>query len=266
MKTRVLSAIVMILIAFPLLIIGGEAFSVFMSLLAVLGLYELIHIRESVRKFPFLIKVFAYLLVIFLAMNNFDSIEFVCNLDYRVMSFVIFAFLASMIFIKDREKYNSSDALFLIGSVLFVGLSFNLMTITRNYDIKYVIYLLLITTMTDSFALFTGMFIGKNKLAPTISPKKTIEGFVGGALMGTFIATSFYVTVINQNCSLVLVIFITLFLSCIGQLGDLVFSSIKREYGMKDFSNLIPGHGGILDRFDSLIFAFLAFILVLGII
>ena len=120
--------------------------------------------------------------------------------------------------------------------------------------------------MTDSFALLTGMFIGKNKLAPTISPKKTIEGFVGGALMGTFIATSFYVTVINQNCSLVLVIFITLFLSCIGQLGDLVFSSIKREYGMKDFSNLIPGHGGILDRFDSLIFVFLAFILVLGII
>ena len=216
----------------------------------VLGLYELIHIRESVRKFPFLIKVYAYLLVIFLAMNNFDSIEFVCNLDYRVMSFVIFAFLASMIFIKDREKYNSSDALFLIGSVLFVGLSFNLITITRNYDI----------------ALFTGMFIGKNKLAPTISPNKTIEGFVGGALMGTFIATSFYVTVINQNCSLVLVIFITLFLSCIGQLGDLVFSSIKREYGMKDFSNLIPGHGGILDRFDSLIFVFLAFILVLGII
>ena len=129
MKTRVLSAIVMILIAFPLLIIGGEAFSVFMALLAVLGLYELIHIRESVRKFPFLIKVYAYLLVIFLAMNNFDSIEFVCNLDYRVMSFVIFAFVASMIFSKDREKYNFSDALFLIGSVLFVGLSFNLMII-----------------------------------------------------------------------------------------------------------------------------------------
>ncbi len=266
MKVRVLSAIVMILIAFPLLIKGGEVFAVFMALLAVLGLYELIHIRESVRKFPFLIKVFAYLLVIFLAMNNFNSIEFVCNIDYRVMSFVIFAFIASMVFVKDREKYDFSDALFLVGSVLFVGFSFNLMTITRNYDIKYIIYLLLITTMTDSFALFTGMFIGKNKLAPSISPKKTIEGFIGGAIMGTFIATSFYVTVISQSVPLVLVIFVTLFLSCVGQLGDLVFSFIKREYNQKDFSNLIPGHGGILDRFDSLIFVALAFILVIGII
>ena len=161
MKTRVLSAIVMILIAFPLLIIGGEEFSVFMALLAVLGLYELIHIRESVRKFPFLIKVFAYLLVIFLAMNNFDSIEFVCNLDYRVMSFVIFAFLASMIFIKDREKYNSSYALFLIGSVLFVGLSFNLMIITRNYDIKYVIYLLQNISYHTDFNFFYFNYIIK---------------------------------------------------------------------------------------------------------
>ena len=106
--------------------------------------------------------------------------------------------------------------------------------------------------MTDTFALFTGMFIGKNKLAPSISPKKTIEGFIGGALMGTFIATSFYVTVINQSMPL--------------QLGDLVFSFVKREYGKKDFSNLIPGHGGILDRFDSLIFVVLAFILVHSII
>lgn len=120
--------------------------------------------------------------------------------------------------------------------------------------------------MTDTFALFTGMFIGKNKLAPTISPKKTIEGFIGGALMGTFIATSFYVTVINQTKSLVLVILVTFLLSCVGQLGDLVFSFIKREYGKKDFSNLIPGHGGILDRFDSLIFVVLAFILVHSII
>ena len=120
--------------------------------------------------------------------------------------------------------------------------------------------------MTDSFALGFGKLIGKNKLASTVSPNKTIEGFIGGAVMGTFIATAYYMTVINPARSLVLIIFITCLLSCIGQIGDLVFSFIKRNYGKKDFSNLIPGHGGILDRFDSFIFIILAFILLVGII
>ena len=124
----------------------------------------------------------------------------------------------------------------------------------------------MITIFTDTFALFTGMMIGSKKLASGISPKKTIEGSIGGSLMGTFVATAFYMTVINPHASLVLIILVTLGLTVVGQLGDLVFSAIKRYYGEKDFSNLIPGHGGILDRLDSLIFVVLAFILIMGII
>ena len=156
--------------------------------------------------------------------------------------------------------------LFLVGSILFVGLSFNLLLVTRNISITYIIYLFLITTITDTFALFTGMLVGKHKLAPEISPKKTIEGAIGGSLMGTIVASAFYVTVINQSISLVLVIVLTMLLSVVGQIGDLAFSSIKRYYGKKDFSDLIPGHGGILDRFDSLVFVTMAFVVIFGII
>ena len=84
--------------------------------------------------------------------------------------------------------------------------------------------------------------------------------------MGTFVAVAFYQTVINPALSLVFIIFVTLGLTIVAQIGDLVFSSIKRYYGMKDFSDLIPGHGGILDRFDSMIFVVLAFTMLIGII
>ena len=175
-------------------------------------------------------------------------------------------FVVPMVFINDTKKYNLNDALFLVGSILFVGLSFNLLMVTRNISISYIIYLFLITIITDTFALFTGMLVGKHKLAPEISPKKTIEGAVGGSLMGTIVASAFYTTVINPATPLVIVILLTALLTVIGQIGDLAFSSIKRYYGVKDFSNLIPGHGGILDRFDSIVFVTMAFVILFGII
>ena len=266
MKKRIISAIIMVAVFVPLLLIGGITFAIFMTILALFGLYEIMNIRETKKPFPIAMKVIAYLMVIFFSMTNFKSIEFLYNVDYRVMTFIIFVFLVPMVYINDTKKYNINDALFLIGSILFIGMSFNLLIITRNYDITYIIYLFLITTITDTFAFFTGKIIGKHKLCPDISPKKTVEGVIGGTLMGTFAATAFYVTVINNCNSLILVIVITILLSLVGQIGDLVFSIIKRYYGRKDFSNLIPGHGGILDRFDSIIFVALTFILFLGII
>ena len=124
----------------------------------------------------------------------------------------------------------------------------------------YILYLLLITTITDTFALLTGMLVGNHKLTD-ISPKKTIEGSIGGTLMGTIVATAFYFTVINSSCSLVLLILVTCGLSVVGQIGDLFFSAIKRKHNIKDFSNLIPGHGGVLDRLDSLIFVAIIFMI-----
>ncbi len=266
MKKRIISAIVIVAVFLPFLIIGELPFAIFMSVLSVFGLYELLRVRESKKKFPLVLKIFAYVLTVYYCLYNTGAIELYTNFDYRVMAFIIFLFLSPMVFINDTKRYNLNDALFLIGSVFFIGFSFNLILIIRNYDIAYIIYLLLITTITDTFALFTGSLIGEHKLCPKISPKKTIEGLVGGVFMGTFVATAFYFTVIRSNISLVLLIVLTMCLSLVGQLGDLVFSSIKRYYDVKDFSEIIPGHGGILDRFDSLIFVTLAFILLLGIL
>lgn len=264
MMIRIRSAVIMAVIAIPLLIVGGIPFALFASCLSSVALYELLHIRESKKEFPFLLKVFAYLMVLFFCLGNYQSTTFSYLLDYRVMSFLIFAFLLPMVFINDNKKYNLNDALFLIGSILFIGLSFNLFILVRNSDLSYFIYLLLITIVTDTFAFITGKYIGVHKLASKISPKKTVEGFFGGVFMGTFVASMFYYFVISSSISLITLILITFMLSVIGQLGDLVFSSIKRYYDKKDFSLLIPGHGGILDRLDSLIFVVLAFILCLS--
>lgn len=266
MKKRFLSALIMILIGCPILLKGGKYFYIFMLLLSILSLYEILNIRESKKEFPTIMKLFAYLMVIFFSISNYDSISFSYSVDYRVMSLIIFIFLTPMVFFNDTKKYNINDALFLVGSTLFIGLSFNLLMIIRNYNLFYIIYMLLVTTMTDSFAYITGSLIGKNKLCPLISPKKTVEGLIGGVIMGVISASYLYVTIINPNYPLVLLIFITTILSLVGQVGDLAFSCIKRYYGRKDFSNLIPGHGGLLDRFDSLIFVALAMILFLGII
>ena len=154
------------------------------------------------KKIPFLLKIFAYLLVIFFILYNRDGNDFTYYLDYRVMAFIMFFFLAPMVFINNRKKYNANDALFLIGATIFVGLAFNLVLQIRNYSIFYVIYLFLITIFTDIFAMEIGKRIGKTKMAPDISPNKTWEGSISGMIMGTFVASAFYITVINNNINI----------------------------------------------------------------
>ena len=127
-------------------------------------------------------------------------------------------------------------------------------------------FLMLVTMITDSYAYFTGRLIGKTKLVESISPNKTWEGTIGGSLIGTFVCTVYYLTVIDSSASIFAVALVVLLLSVVGQLGDLFFSAVKRRFKIKDFSNLMPGHGGVLDRLDSIIFVMLTFTFFLNIL
>lgn len=266
MKKRIIGAIIILAVFVPILIKGDIYFAGLSLILGLLGFKELYDIRYKEKKLPLLLEILAFLCVGFLIINNYNSNEFTQVLDCRVLSLFMLTFLLPIVIISDFKKYNLEDALYLLGSAIFLGLSFNLIILVRNYSLLYILYFFIITTMTDTFALFTGMLVGKHKLSPKISPNKTIEGSIGGTLMGTFIACIFYLTAIDSGANMFNLIAVTTILSIIGQIGDLVFSAIKRVYGKKDFSNLIPGHGGVLDRFDSIIFVIIAAILFLGMI
>ena len=115
--------------------------------------------------------------------------------------------------------------------------------------------------VTDIFAMLGGKYFGKHKMCPKLSPKKTWEGAISGTLCGSVVGIVFYSLLVGNLTFRVVII--TILLSIVGQMGDLVMSKIKRENEIKDFSNIMPGHGGILDRIDSIIFVFLMYMFLL---
>lgn len=134
----------------------------------------------------------------------------------------------------------------------------------RSHCVFLILFTMFCAWITDVFAYFAGSFWGKHKLCPKISPKKTVEGAIGGALGGAVISLILYAIFENfifttQNGNYVEVFVIAFVLSIFGMCGDLTFSVLKRNYDIKDFSNLVPGHGGVMDRFDSEVFVLLAF-------
>lgn len=265
MKTRIISAIVALLIFIPIFIKGGMLFDVAVFVLAVLGLKEFLEVKKSKKEMPFFIEFISYIslgLIIFFNSSN----NYLLSVDYRMVAGLFLTFLIPTVLYHDRSLYSINDAFYLIGGVFFLGVSFSLFTLLRNEGMEILLYLLLISIFTDTFAYFVGMFIGKNKLLEDISPKKTIEGMIGGTVLSVIIASNFYYTVIDSSLPLYIIIFMTTFLSIIGQFGDLVFSAIKRYYGKKDFSNIMPGHGGILDRLDSIVFVALGFMFFISLI
>ena len=263
MKTRTISAIIMLAIVIPLIIIGGWIYSLGIGIISCLAYKELTEIRKNTKDdFPALMKIISLLSTVMIVYSTFDSSGIIFGLNYNVLGLIILLLTIPTIFYKN-ERYSIENAFYLLGNILFLGISFNLFIGVRTISLSYFIMLILITTLTDTFAYLGGMLIGKHTFTK-ISPKKTIEGCIVGSLVSTFICTVYYVNVINISTNIALTIFSIFTLTIIGQIGDLFFSAIKRKNNKKDFSNMIPGHGGILDRLDSLIFVVIGFIVLIG--
>lgn len=263
MKKRILSAIVMLAIVIPVVWIGGDLFRLGVGIVSILALKELLDLKKSHHALPYLVQLVAVITLLFIVLAEYDGYSILFGITYRGIAILLLALLGLSVFY-DEKKYTATDALFLIGSVVLLGTAFNAMILARMTDLYLFIYLILIFIFTDTFAMFMGMAFGKHKLIPKVSPKKTVEGSVLGSIIGTVVACVFYHFLISPIT--VGVVLVTLALSIIGQIGDLIFSKIKRENDIKDFSNLIPGHGGILDRLDSTIAIMLGFLIFYAIL
>lgn len=259
MKTRILSAIVAFMIFIPIFLKGGIVFSLAFYIVGMIGLKEFLDVKEKRRKIPSFIKLIIYLLFTTVYFMGTINKEMILKMDFRILAGTFLVLLLPVVLYHDKKKYNVKDSFYLLGGILFLGSTFALFTMYRNLGLEIILFLFLITMLTDTFAYITGMLIGRHKLLEDVSPKKTWEGLLGGSILSTFVCTVYYTTVINANISLLLIILIIFFLTLIGQFGDLFFSAVKRYCGVKDFSNIMPGHGGILDRFDSIIFVMLAY-------
>ena len=259
MKKRILSAIVMLLICIPIIYFGDKAFRIGIAVVSMLALREMIDLKKSHHKIPKLVELISYLALLFIVLAEYEGYSILFGITYKGIAILLLSILSLCLFYK-KEEYTATDALVLIGTILLLGTAFNTMILVRNLGLWDFCSLILIFILTDTFALFCGMAFGKHKLIPHVSPNKTWEGSIGGTLIATVGVSVFYHYLVSPvTWKIVLGILI---LSVIGQIGDLIFSKIKRENNIKDFSNLIPGHGGVLDRLDSTITIMLGYLII----
>ncbi|MBK1810657.1 CDP-archaeol synthase [Clostridium sp. YIM B02505] len=240
------------LIIAPILIfifLGGVYLKYFTILISMIGMYEF-YKTMKVKDFNPIWPV-GYILLICYYFINAD-IE---KLVYLLIIALIILFCIPVI----NTKYTFIDVSLTILGFLYVGVFFSFIyLINAMPNGKFLVWLIFLASwLCDTVAYYTGKYLGKRKLCPKVSPKKTIAGSIGG-LFGSTLALSVYGYFINSfihNIPFYHYIIIGLLCGVFCQFGDLIASSIKRYVGIKDYSNLIPGHGGILDRFDSILFA-----------
>ncbi len=251
MKQRVISAFFGIIVLVLVLLGNQYVFDVVVTLVSAMAIYEVLNaIGLGKNKKMTAISVLLP-----------TGLMTVSHISEEYLHSVIFLFAAifmlMMLFSKGRYTFTDT-ALYIAVSTVF-ALSFLHVSLVRrlgneNLDVLVV---LIGSWITDTCAYFTGYFFGKHKLAPKISPKKTIEGSIGGIIGVMLIIVAYaYVAgnIMNVSVNIYSAIAAGIVAGIVSQFGDLCASIIKREHNVKDFGNIMPGHGGVMDRFDSLVF------------
>lgn len=247
MKTRILTMLAILAVVIPALLLGGIFTKLLVTIIIAVGTYELTRLSDHNLSMPFVI------LLILCELAGIYLLPDSLLLGYIGTIFLIL--LALPVFNKELTPKDSFVCMSCISFFILMGHAF--MEIF-SVSVLFVWLIIIATYVTDSFAYLGGRALGKHKLIPRVSPNKTIEGSVCGYIVSCLVTMAFGYFVIDAQYQIV-VILAAIFLPVFGQIGDLAFSAIKRCYGIKDFGNIFPGHGGMLDRVDSLLFNIMIF-------
>lgn len=259
MRQRVKTSIILAIILIPAVLLGGWTFNAVIALIGLLACMELLKMAElELMAFPSIITYIGTLSIVF-----HETVSKWIPTDLTDTFIPVFSILLLLISTVIIKGYDFSKAGISTLAMIYIGLGARAAIVIRAADLALFLLILIVVISTDTGAYVIGSMIGKRKLAPLLSPNKTIEGSVGGVLLSLIVA-SIYLNFFDFNYSYPTMLIISAVLSVTGQLGDLIESAFKRHFKVKDSGTIFPGHGGILDRFDSTLFT-LAMALLLGI-
>ena len=294
MRTRIISAVVGLAIIIPAIFLGDWIYFGLVSVALLIACYEILGCTNKrtlitvIVYFIFVALIAYWPLFRSLATGFKESkAEVYYQKIYLPITVVIIGVFLVFFLTVIYKDFTVHDACFLIAMAVLVGLGFQCLFYLRYvpiylFDVQgaeafnftvdnsirpsmLLIFVIISTFMTDTGAYFVGVFFGKNKMNERISPKKTWEGFVGGVVISFALSCIF--GLVSAACGFpihpdltvengwYLILILSLIIPIFATLGDFVFSSIKRYWGIKDYGRLIPGHGGVLDRLDSIIFS-----------